>query len=563
MLFRSIDKDKLKETFDIFGDKPIISLGVDIGIKNSYYTVCRPYDVYDEIVGHLKNEHGCKKIAFFSANSTGSPEALDRFEAYKAALKKHGLEFNEKWILEGRFTNSSAKEYLRTHYTSKEQVEFDAIISANDLMGTACIEYFSNLGISIPEDLKVFGFDNTSHASLCNPPLATVDQQIYEQGRITANLAERILNGEKVDKVTETPLKAIYRQSCGCDERLTADKIRILINQFDYFSDVTRIDVLIDMLRSSITMQNFVESYKSLVDVTGFDTLYCCIMDKPVQVTREGSFVIPETARMFLNIDTENNIFEYYEDGQLLHPKKQLFPDDIKPGSYMFQPLYLGEYQYGYYLCHAKLQKFAANSVNLKMLSSAIVQNYEYTMELKNKRYLEAQNEELIHNNSDLSMKSKTDELTKVLNRRGFMEDAQKVIDFSVGMGSSGLVFFADLDGLKKINDTYGHEFGDKAIQTQAQVLQKVFRQSDVVGRLSGDEFAVVAPGMPERALVKQRKIIESFNFELSNLNGLPFTISLSFGAVAFDAENHNLKELLKQADSKLYEEKRIKHAGR
>ena len=61
----------------------------------------------------------------------------------------------------------------------------------------------------------------------------------------------------------------------------------------------------------------------------------------------------------------------------------------------------------------------------------------------------------------------------------------------------------------------------------------------------------------------EDKKIIESFNFELSNLNGLPFTISLSFGAVAFDTENHNLKELLKQADSKLYEEKRIKHAGR
>lgn len=559
----SIEKDKLKETFDMYGNKPIVSLGLDIGIENSYYTVSKPYTVYDEIIDYLKNQQGCKKIGFFSANSTGSPEAIDRFEAYKQALAKHNLEFNEKWILEGRFTGSSAREYLEKHYTDKSQLDFDAILCANDLMAVATLEYFTSLGVRVPEELKVVGFDNTSHATLCNPPLATVDQQIYEQGKITANLVERILNGEKVDKVTETPLKAVYRQSCGCSEDYSSERLRTIFNQFNYFSDLTRIDVLIDMLRSSVTMTEFTNKYRAIIDVTGFDTLYCCIFDEPKLVNREDSFTVPETARLLLKIDEENNCFEYYEEGQILYPKKQMFPDGIKPGCYMFQPLYIGNLVYGYYLCHSKLRNFAANSVNLKMLASAIVQNYEYTLEMKNKRYLQEQNEELLHNNSDLSKEAKTDELTKVLNRRGFMEYAQKLIDFSAEMGNSGLVFFADLDGLKTINDTYGHEFGDKAIQTQAQVLQKVFRQSDIIGRLSGDEFAVVAAGMPESTIEKHKQFIDSFNYELSKLNELPFTISLSFGAVPFNAENHNLVELLKQADSKLYEEKRIKHAGR
>ncbi len=559
----SIDKDKLKETFDIYGNKPVISLGLDIGIENSYYTVSKPYAVYDELVGHLKNQHGCKKIGFFSANSTGSPEAIDRFEAYKQALSNHGLEFNEKWILQGRFTSSSAREYLEKNYTDKSQVDFDAILCANDLMAVATVEYFTALGVRVPEELKVVGFDNTSHATLCNPPLSTVDQQIYEQGKIAAELAERILNGEKVDRVTETPLKAVYRQSCGCKDTFVSERLRTIFNQFNYFADITRIDVLIDMLRSSVTMDEFVKKYSSLVDASGFDTLYCCIFDKPLLVKREDKFEVPETAKVLLKIDADNNSYEYFEDGQLMYPKKQMFPDGIKSGCYMFQPLYLGNLVYGYYLCHSKLRNFATNSVNLKMLASAIVQNYEYTLEMKNKRYLQEQNEALLLNNSDLDIKAKTDELTKVLNRRGFMEYAQKVIDFSAEMGTSGLVFFADLDGLKTINDTYGHDFGDKAIQTQAQVLQKVFRQSDIIGRLSGDEFAVVAPGMPESTLEKHKKFIDSFNYELSKNNNLPFTISLSFGAVIFNSENRNLVELLKQADSKLYEEKRIKHASR
>ena len=54
---------------------------------------------------------------------------------------------------------------------------------------------------------------------------------------------------------------------------------------------------------------------------------------------------------------------------------------------------------------------------------------------------------------------------------------------------------FFDLDGLKTINDTYGHKIGDLAIKVEAQVLKAAFRESDVVGRISGDEFGVVAPG--------------------------------------------------------------------
>lgn len=557
----SIEKDKLKETFDMYGDKPIVSLGLDIGIKNSYYTESKPDTVYDEIVDFLKNKHGCKKIGFFSANSTGSPEAFARYNAYKNALEKYDLEFNERWILEGRFTITSAREYLTEHYKDKNQVDFDALICANDLMAVGAIEYFTKLGINIPEELKVFGFDNTSHATLCDPPLATIDQQIYEQGRIAANLVERILNGEKVDRVTETPLKVVYRESSGFAEKSSSARLGQIFNHFNYFADITRIDVLIDMLRNSETLEEFVQKYDNLVDVTGFDTLYCCLFDKPQFVSREDNFEIPDKAKVLLKIDAENNIYEYFEDGQVMNPKKQLFPDGIKSGSYMFQPLYVGKQVYGYYLCHPKYTNFSTNSVNLKMLATAIVQNYEYTLEMKNKRYLQEKNEELLHNNSDLTMKAKTDELTKVLNRRGFMEYAQKLIDFSVEMGTEGYVFFADLDGLKTINDTYGHEFGDKAIQTQAQVLQKVFRQSDVIGRLSGDEFAVVASGMPESALEKQKKYIDSFNYELSKKNGLPFTISLSFGAVQFDVNNRDLVELLKQADSKLYDEKKIKHA--
>ena len=84
-----------------------------------------------------------------------------------------------------------------------------------------------------------------------------------------------------------------------------------------------------------------------------------------------------------------------------------------------------------------------------------------------------------------------------------------------------------------------------------------------MVGRLSGDEFGVIAPGLPASKVEKIRERFKVINEELSKEAKLPFTLSISIGPVEFNSTNNNLKELLKAADKNLYEEKKIKHALR
>lgn len=151
--------------------------------------------------------------------------------------------------------------------------------------------------------------------------------------------------------------------------------------------------------------------------------------------------------------------------------------------------------------------------------------------------------------------------MTGVLNRRGFYDYGQKLASLSSSMGKTGSVMFFDLDGLKTINDTYGHKIGDLAIKVEAQVLKAAFRDSDVVGRLSGDEFGVVAPGFPSEKVSALREKLISLNEDFSKKNELPFTLSISVGAVDFDVDNHDIQMLLKVADENLYQEKRIKHS--
>jgi diguanylate cyclase (GGDEF)-like protein len=141
------------------------------------------------------------------------------------------------------------------------------------------------------------------------------------------------------------------------------------------------------------------------------------------------------------------------------------------------------------------------------------------------------------------------------------MEYGQKLIFFSQEIDNDGVVFFADLDGLKKINDKYGHEYGDKAIIGVAEVLKAAFRKMDIIGRLSGDEFGIIASGMDTTHIDKLREKIDSMCADYSEKNKFPFLLSVSLGVSSFDYMNKDLNELLMAADQSLYEQKKIHHA--
>jgi diguanylate cyclase (GGDEF)-like protein len=85
-----------------------------------------------------------------------------------------------------------------------------------------------------------------------------------------------------------------------------------------------------------------------------------------------------------------------------------------------------------------------------------------------------------------------TDELTGVLNRRGFEAELQRTLDLARRHGETGVLLFIDLDDFKRVNDTYGHAAGDEVLRYVASLLKKSVRRSDVVARLGGDEFVVL-----------------------------------------------------------------------
>ncbi len=163
---------------------------------------------------------------------------------------------------------------------------------------------------------------------------------------------------------------------------------------------------------------------------------------------------------------------------------------------------------------------------------------------------------------AELGSLALSDELTGVYNRRGFLALAERQLKLGRRSGRAILVFFADVDGLKQINDKFGHKEGDLALVHAAQVLEKTFRDSDVIARFGGDEFAVLALEVSGHSESTIRARLDR-NLKELNARYSRCTLSISLGAARFDPTSPrspaSIEQLMIGADEAMYEEKRLR----
>jgi len=155
---------------------------------------------------------------------------------------------------------------------------------------------------------------------------------------------------------------------------------------------------------------------------------------------------------------------------------------------------------------------------------------------------------------------SLVDELTKIYNRRGFMALAEQQIKVAHRTKKDMSLFYADLDDLKTINDSFGHEEGDAALVEGVDLLRDVFRDSDIIARLGGDEFVVLALDVAEgRVAALARRLRERLQARNARA-GTSYPLSFSLGIVRYDPDKPcSLQELLTLADKKMYQDKTSK----
>ena len=286
------------------------------------------------------------------------------------------------------------------------------------------------------------------------------------------------------------------------------------------------------------------------------------------KVKNKGAFNWMPPASILLKAIGEGDKVLTLPDEQQLLRTESIFENEHITGegrrTMIVSPLFVGEDIYGFFVNELEV----ANTLSVSFVSSqlSVTLRSLFMMEEQNKakQSLQMSLERFIRDNTKLEEIAQKDELTHLFNRRGFIANAENVLEDPVNQGKVAILCYADMDNLKKVNDKYGHDDGDFSLITVAKVLIESFRESDVIGRIGGDEFVVLAVTGADCNVDKIKARINRVTKEFNDAAGKPYPIEMSAGIHKFTIQGKiDIYEIMNIADRLLYEEKIRKKTGR
>ena len=557
------DLPRLVETIKMLPPIPKVSVGYEIeGIPtikiNSNKTM-------KELVSHLVEKHGCKNFVVMRCDS-GNFESLERERCVVETLGEYGITVNPKWILNGNFLFDNAYSSMSNFLKNNTDADFDAVVCLNDSMAMGVMNCLIDNGIKVPGQVKITGFDNVFETTPAELDITTIDQRIEAFAYDSMEMVCSVADGEKVDPLRLTDAKFVVRHSCGCESEPIDNDSKYessLKRRYDIFrmggNQLYMLHYFLMETQTPVPLENLYSRLHyslCLFDISGMALV---LYNHSVYFEKNTDFKRPDVARLAMAFFNEKT---FERPDITFNPNAKVLPAETlekMSGGYTLFPIYAECFQYGYiFLRLGRYERIFYQSV-LELISKEIVTSIKITGEQTEKNSLKNQNVTLEQYSEKMHRLSFTDEMTGLLNRRGFYEYARRQIAAALEAGRTGLVIYCDMDGLKKINDTYGHDVGDRAIKYEAQILKSVFRSTDISGRLGGDEFAVLACDMKLKDFPRIKRAMAAECDKINSGSLEPFTLSVSVGCAEFTPGRNDIDELLNAADSSQYEDKRAK----
>ncbi|GAB6089111.1 diguanylate cyclase domain-containing protein [Spirochaeta dissipatitropha] len=333
-------------------------------------------------------------------------------------------------------------------------------------------------------------------------------------------------------------------------------------NRFRMEKNMTIGRAMMQRMTSIISMQELTELLKEDLPRFGITCAHLVAYEDIIVHKRGEDWKQPERLQMVMGYDSSN-------PGDILpvsFKPIRILPDSVYPDKRLYQkvisPLYFREEQLGYMVLetkriHTNVFETLTNQIAAAMKTALLFKQQEETQsKLRNAlRTLE-------HYSLKLKILAEKDELTGLYNRRGFLTLVPKQMELLKSVEDSAYMLYIDLDGMKQINDSFGHREGDEAIIATANILQSCLRSTDVIARMGGDEFvAFIFENDPSRIRNLTDRIEEAAR-EHNAVAGKPYSLSLSFGSARFKADsNDDIETLIHRADKMLYTMKRRKKA--
>lgn len=497
---------------------------------------------FETIVKHVIEEHGAKRLDMFGG-FRDNPFSEERISIFKRVLKEHGIDPNSANIYYGDFWQAPAFTVMNELLESGEYDMPDAIICANDSMAIGVIDALRKNGKNIPEDVIVTGFDGIWQGQYNDPVLTTCELD-YKQ--ISEQILKRIREWNEVKDIENDsfliPYRSMFLQSCGCKHRSefpwstivdelaeeNQDSFRHMLEMGRFVSRMTssdNLDEAADNLQNSIWMWRSQYYFVGVVEPEG-----CChsiFHGRANKYTFAQKFYrmkypIPDYD-LILNNDSNINVLLFKQ---------------IRSNTESFGYVVNGYYE----VTMRSEQRFEEFGHFINAAVNAVNNNRK-----------------LIATSRTNELLSEQDFLTGLYNRRGFFTVLKKLLNAPANSGRILSLFSIDMDKLKTINDTYGHEHGDIAIQTLSRAILKYVRDDGIAARYGGDEFAfaIIGDKKLEGEIKKIRNEIEESADSDPAMTDKPFEVSASLGVAERIIDSSiDIEDMILEADSKMYADK-------
>jgi DNA-binding LacI/PurR family transcriptional regulator len=210
--------EMIREFCAHFNPIPVVSIAMEFDGIPSVLT--DNTSGFRDLLDHLIEIHGFTKFAYIGGPNDNR-DAEERYKIFQDVLREHHIALDENLVVQGDFTSISGGNSVKV-LLDKRKAHFDVIVAASDDMALGALSELDARGIQVPEDIALVGFDNLEIGSYASPPLTTVDQPFYEQGRRAAEMVLDLIRHQNVPPQAKIPTQLIVRDSCGCFSELTS-----------------------------------------------------------------------------------------------------------------------------------------------------------------------------------------------------------------------------------------------------------------------------------------------------------------------------------------------------
>lgn len=505
------------------------------------------------LIRHLLEEHGFRKVCFL-AGYREHPDSNGRLACYLDEMEKHGVELPPNAIYYGSMWSTGIEDAYEHFYGNPDHWP-EAVICANDYMAHALIEQLYIHGYSVPRDTVVTGFDDVEASKRSVPSLSTVSQDytmmVTEAMKL---LHQRIQEKEQglahpAFEHRGLPGALKIRESCGCASSLIADHMSVAVQNLERHNrkleerEVSQTYFAIELNSADSYQEVHDTIFRKLRDTPTVRDLYLCLFRD------EDGFAnhITPQAQLISAIQDRQDMgmpMICFDRDKLLPP---IAERSDEPQAFYVHLFHQRHNTYGYSVMQFKDNEGPSQFyLHWNVTVSIALRNLDYQGKLK-----------ALYEERHTS--SITDALTGLYNRRGVNEYLDPIWERLCVEKRTVCFSSIDMDNLKAINDTFGHQGGDEALCTIADAIRAALPEEAIAARIGGDEYLIFILNCDEDGAAAFSSRFDSF-LERHNLTSR-FPVGASVGTKVFHlAEGMGLDRCVNESDESLYCVKRSRH---